>query len=265
MELKQRVIMVTGGSRGIGAEAARQLAAAGAQVVLAARDRALLEQNAAALRAQGGSAWALELDVTSEASVQTAVQATLDRFGHIDVLINNAGNGGTLGLLLDQAPDHTRRMFEVHVLGAERMTRAVLPGMLARRQGRIVMVASAVGYVPMPGAAAYSAAKAAVLALAEALRGELRGSGVELHSFSPPHTQTEAGKAWPLQLPHKFSPDEAARALLRTLRADRQEVLAGHTPLLWLRRLSPRWASSMMRGMGLHALRRLEPAQLGPG
>jgi short-subunit dehydrogenase len=261
MDLNGKVIWITGASRGIGAELAQQLAHAGARVVLAARDRERLEQQAAPLRAAGRMVHVVPLDVTDEASVQAAVADVLSHFGAIDVLINNAGNGGLLGCLLDQAPDHTRQMFEVHVFGAERMTRAVLPSMLERGRGRIVTVSSAVGYVPMPGAAAYSAAKAAIVALTDALRGELAGSGIELVVLSPPHTQTEAGRHWPLELPKQFTPAQAARSLLQALRNDEQEYLAGgNQALLWLRRLAPRRASLMMRKIGLGALGRLASA-----
>ena len=259
MELKGKVVFISGASRGIGAELARQLAGEGARVVLGARSRQPLVQLASELRQQGATALAVELDVTSEPSVRAAVAEALAAFGSVDVLINNAGNGGTLGRLLEQAPEHTREMFEVHVLGAERLTRALLPSMLERGRGRIVMVGSAVGYVPMPGAAAYSAAKAAVVALAEALRGELEDRGIELVCLSPPHTQTEAGKAWPLELPKQFSPEQAARARVRAVRADAQNNhTCGNQSLLWRRRRTPGGSSRIMRKIGLAALQRLE-------
>jgi short-subunit dehydrogenase len=253
-----KVILITGASRGIGAELAQQLGEAGAKVVLAARGREGLEQQAARLRTAGARAHVVPFDVTHGASVQAAVADVLRSFGAIDVLINNAGNGGALARLLDQAPEHTRDMFEVHVFGAERMTRAVLPSMLQRGEGRIVTVSSALGYVPMPGAAAYSAAKAAIVALTDALRGELDGSGVELVVLSPPHTQTDTGRNWPLELPKQFTPSQAARCLFKALLQDQQEYLAGgNQALLWLRRLAPRHTSRMMRKIGLGALSRL--------
>jgi short-subunit dehydrogenase len=259
MDVKGKVVFISGASRGIGAELGRQLAAQGARVVLAARTREPLVQLASELRQLGATALDVQLDVTSEVSVRAAVATALAAFGAIDVLINNAGNGGTLGRLLEQSPDHTREMFDVHVLGVERLTRAVLPGMLGRGQGRVMMVGSAVGYVAMPGAAAYSAAKAAVVALADALRGELQGTGVEVVCLSPPHTQTEAGKAWPLALPKQFSPEQAARALVRALRADEQNYLTcGNQSLLWLRRITPSGSLSIMRKVGLEALQRVE-------
>ncbi|MCB9764468.1 MAG: SDR family oxidoreductase [Alphaproteobacteria bacterium] len=270
MRLTDKVIFITGASRGIGAASARQLAQRGARLVLGARTAAPLQAVADDIRDAGGEALAVPLDVTDPASVQAAVDVALARYGRIDVLINNAGNGGALGFLLDTDPDATRAMFEVHVFGAERMTRAVLPAMLAQGGGRVVNVVSTVGYVPMPGAAAYCAAKAAVIALTEALRGELADHPVTLVLFSPPHTQTEAGRDWPLDLPRTFQPDEAAAALVATLQRDRRDWLAGgNQTLLWLQRISPRWAAGIMRGIGLDATRKAlalkAPALAPPG
>ena len=254
MKLAGTIVWITGSSQGIGAEAARQLAREGAHVVLSARGRARLEERAREIRAAGGEATVVELDVTDDASVRRAVDEVLQRHGRIDVLVNNAGNGGDLGLFVDGSSAATRAMFDVHLFGTERMTRAVLPSMLARGAGRIVNVVSTVAYVPMPGAAAYCSTKAAVVAFTQALRGELEGTGVELVLFSPPHTQTEAGKAWPLELPKQFTPADAAASLVATLEKDRRDYLAGgNNTLLWLQRISPRLAEGIMRRIGQRA------------
>jgi short-subunit dehydrogenase len=258
MKLNDKVILLSGASRGIGAEAARELARQGAHVVLAARTLSELEGNAAAIRAAGGRASAVELDVTCAESVDRAVSRVLAELGRIDVLVNNAGNGGSLGFWLDADASRSEQLFQVHVFGSERMTRRVLPAMLERGSGRVVNVVSAVGYVPMPGAAAYSAAKAAVIAHTAALRGELSGTGIELVLFSPPHTQTESGKAWPLELPRQFSPRFAAEALVTALRRDRKDVLAGgNHSLLYLQRLAPALAQGIMNRVGLKAVRKV--------
>ena len=254
MNLRDKVVFLSGASRGIGAALSLQLARRGAHVVLAARSLPDLRTVQAAIEAEGGLASVVALDVTDPLSVTAAVQEVLDRLGRIDVLINNAGNGGSLGYLLDAPPDATPAMFDVHLFGTERLTRAVLPSMLARGEGRVVCVVSTVGYVPMPGAVAYSAAKAAVIAWTEALRGELARSPVRLVLFSPPHTQTDAGRAWPLDLPRTYEPEEAAAALVTTLERDRADwVAGGNQGLLWLQRLSPAWAAKIMRGIGLAA------------
>lgn len=257
MDLDGKTVFVSGASTGIGAEAARQLARCGARVVLAARSTDRLEAVAAGIRAEGGVAWPVTLDVTRDASVAAAVRDVLERLGAIDVLVNNAGNGGELAFFMDSDPDVTRRMVDVHLLGTERMMRAVLPSMLERGSGRIVNVVSTVAYVPMPGAAAYSSAKAAVIALSRALAGELVDTPVEIVLFSPPHTQTEAGPAWPLDLPRQFTPEHAAAALVATLRADRREWLAGgNGSLVWLSRLAPGLALGIMRKLGVAATRK---------
>jgi short-subunit dehydrogenase len=259
MNLTDQVVLMTGASQGIGAEAVSQLAQRGARVVLGARTRPVLDERVAAIRAAGGIATAVTLDVTSDESVRVAVEQVLAEHGRIDVLINNAGNGGQLGRFLERPAADSRSLYEVHVFGCERMTRAVLPSMLARGRGRVVNVVSTVAYVPMPGAAAYCAAKAAVIAFTQALRGELAEQPVELSLFSPPHTQTEAGKSWPLNLPKQFSPYEAAAALVFALEHDKLNHLAGgNQSLLWLQRLSPGLASGIMRRLGLEALRKVK-------
>jgi len=255
MDPKDKVIVVTGASSGIGLASARALARAGARVVLAARSRGKLASEAERIAAAGGAALAVELDVTSDASVAAAVAETLARFGRIDAVLNNAGNGGELGFWADAEPEHLRAMFDVHVFGMERVARAVLPVMLAQRSGVIVNVASTVAWVPMPTAAAYSAAKAAVLAFSESLRSELAGRGIEVVLFAPPHTSTEAGRAWPLDGPRVHPPEWVAEELVDTLRRGRKSRLAGasNRALLVIQRIAPAYAAYIMRQMGLRA------------
>lgn len=258
MDPKGKVILVTGASSGIGLASARALAREGAQVILAARSLDRLENEAAALRADGSAALAVRLDVGDPASVDRAVAQILDRFGHIDVAINFAGNAGGLGLWQEAPADQLRAMIDTHLLGAERVARALLPGMLARGSGRIVNVASTVGWAPMPAAAAYSAAKAAVLAFSEALHGELRDHGIEVCVFAPPHTNTQAGRAWKMRGPRVFEPEWVARQLVNALRSNRTSFLAGTSNrlLLAIRRLSPAYARYIMRRIGLQAIAR---------
>jgi NAD(P)-dependent dehydrogenase (short-subunit alcohol dehydrogenase family) len=255
MEPKGKVILVTGASSGIGLAAARALAREGASVLLAARSAERLEAEAARIRAAGGAAFALALDVTSDASVAAAVDIALARCGRIDALVNNAGNAGELRFWAEAAPQHLRAMFDVHVFGAERIARAVLPAMRAQGGGTIVNVASTVAWVPMPSAAAYSAAKAAIVSLSESLRAELAPHGIEVVLFAPPHTSTEAGRAWPLEGPRIQTPEWVAEELIATLRSGRSSRLAGasNRMLLVIRRIAPAYASSIMRGIGLRA------------
>lgn len=258
MDPKGKVILVTGASSGIGLASARALARAGARVILAARSIDRLQAEAKAIQDTGGEAFAVALDVGDTASIERAVRTMLDRFGHVDVAINCAGNGGRL-TLWDQAPaNQLGAMIDTHLLGAERVARALLPAMLARGSGRIVNIASTVGWVPMPAAAAYSAAKAAVIAFSEALHGELRGRGIEICVFAPPHTNTAAGRAWQIQGPRMFEPDWVANEFVQALRTDQVSFLAGTSNrlLLGIRRLSPAYARYIMRRIGLKAIAR---------
>ena len=265
MKLANKVILITGSSQGIGLAVAQQLAAAGAHVVLAARSADKLDAEVLRLCEAGHRASAVQLDVTSDSSVQRAVAQVLADHGQIDVLVNNAGNGGELDFFLQDKAEQLRAMFDTHMFGTERMTRAVLPSMLARGAGRIVNVVSAVAYVPMPGATAYCAAKAAVVAFTNALRGELAHTNIQLVLYSPPHTQTKAGEQWPLDLPKQFDVAYAANALVSVLERDASEWLAGgNNMLLWLQRISPSWAANIMRDIGLKATRKALAARQLP-
>lgn len=265
MDPKGKVILVTGASSGIGMASARELARVGATVVLTARSLGRLEAVAASLAAQGLEAVAIAMDVTDNASTAAAVAQTIDRFGRIDATIHFAGNGGEISLWNETSPGHLSAMIDTHLLGAERLARAVVPAMLARGSGVIVNVASTVGWVPMPGAAAYSAAKAAVLAFSDALNAELSARGVEVRIFAPPHTNTEAGRMWPLSGPRVFEPEWVARQLVAFLRADRIRFLAGSSNrlLLAIQRLSPGYARYIMKRIGLAAHRRTTAGAAG--
>lgn len=256
MDPKGKVIIVTGASGGIGLASAQALARAGARVVLAARSMDKLTAEVARLNKAGATVLAVEMDVTHDDSVATGVARVLRHFGRIDAVINFAGNGGQLALWERTPADHTRTMFDVHLFGAERVARAVLPAMLAQGGGTIVNIASAVGWVAMPSAAAYSAAKAAILSFSEALRGELAGRGIDVLVFAPPHTRTAAGEQWKLEGPRVFEPGWVAEELVRALRRRRPRFLAGASNrlLLTIQRLSPAYAAYIMRRIGLRAV-----------
>jgi short-subunit dehydrogenase len=263
MDPKGKVVFVVGASYGIGLASAQAFAKAGAQVVLGARSRDLLDGAVAQMRARGAHATAVTIDVTDNASVCAAVAEIVHTIGRIDLVINCAGNAGALGAWAAADSGALRAMFDVHVFGAERVARAVLPIMTAQGGGTIVNIASAVAWVPMPMAAAYSSAKAAIVAFSNALRVELATQKIKVMVFSPPHTKTEAGKSWPLKGPQMFEPEEVAADLLRAVRRNRHTFLSGVTNrlLLIVQRIWPGYAATMMKSVGLNAHRRYQAQQ----
>ncbi|ROO85747.1 short-subunit dehydrogenase [Actinocorallia herbida] len=205
------VALVTGANRGIGRAAAEGLAALGMTVLLGARDVRRGEEAAAAIRAAGGDAHAIALDVTDPASVAEAARQVEERFGRLDVLVNNAGVTGSGRVMpqhaLDQVPstvdlDMVRAVFEVNVFAVIAVTNALLPLLRRSPSPRVVNVSStagslAVNAIPdgplsaLPASAAYSPSKTAVNALTIQYANELRKDGVLVNAADPGFVDTE--------------------------------------------------------------------------
>lgn len=198
----RRSALVTGANRGIGLEIARQLAKAGLQVALAARDAGKGTAAAAELAAQGLEVTSLELDVTCKDSVQRAVSELVTRTGGVDVLVNNAailidGPGGFSASILDLDADVLRRTFETNLEGPVRLMQAVLPGMRARGYGRIVNVSSTAGQMAGMGAGypAYRMSKAALNAASRITADEIGPGNVKINAMCPGWVRTRMGGA----------------------------------------------------------------------
>ena len=177
-----QTVFVTGASAGFGAEIARRFIAAGAHVVVAARREDRLDQLVAEL---GDRAHAVTLDVRDRAAVAAAIAALPAPFAEIDVLVNNAG----LALGLEPAPranlDDWEQMVDTNCKGVMTVTRAVLPGMVARRRGHVVNLGSVAGTYPYPGGNVYGATKAFVHQFSLNLRSDLHGTGVRVTCIEP--------------------------------------------------------------------------------
>jgi uncharacterized protein len=181
--------LVTGASSGIGADLARELARHGHDVVLTARRAPELEALAAELRALGAAATVLPRNLSAPGAARELEREIESRGMQIDVLINNAGFGD-VGPFVREDPDRIDAMLELNVVALTALTRAFLPGMVARRRGRVMLVSSTAAFQPGPNMATYCASKAYVLSLGEALARELRGTGVTLTTLCPGATHT---------------------------------------------------------------------------
>ncbi len=180
--LHRRVALITGGGRGIGRAIARAYAAEGAILALAARTDAELLSTADEIRAEFGSdVTTVVADVRDRTQVENAVSHTLERFGVIDVMVNNAGNTGEIGRLWELDPERWANVISVHVLGTYYGCRAVIPGMIERGRGRIVNMSGVGG----PNDTSYDAAKTAIVNMTENLSVELAGTGVTVNAISP--------------------------------------------------------------------------------
>ncbi len=184
--LAGRVILVTGGNQGIGRAIALACAAAGADLVLAARTPGTLAESAAAVEALGRRALAVRCDVALESDVTGAVDAALAAFGRIDGLVNNAGIAGPTAPLLETTAAQWQEVFTVNLLGPVLLSRAVLRAMVAQKQGAIVNVASIYGPKRVyPLRTPYAALKAALVALSQTLAHEVGEHGIRVNAVCP--------------------------------------------------------------------------------
>jgi NAD(P)-dependent dehydrogenase (short-subunit alcohol dehydrogenase family) len=190
-ELDGKAALVTGASRGIGEAAALALARAGAAVMLLARDGARVEQVVRRIAALGGRAAALACDVSDFAAVERAVAETRQRFGRLDVLVNNAGVIEPIGSVADGDPRAWARNVEINLIGAYHAIRAVLPGMIEAGGGTIVNVSSGAALRPLEGWSAYCAGKAGLAMLTRAVALEHAAQGIRVFGFQPGTTDTD--------------------------------------------------------------------------
>ncbi len=240
MDPKGKVVVVTGASSGIGEATARQFGREGAKVVLAARrvDRLESLANELANMGTGAEVLVVQADLSKLDDIQSLIQKTLDRFGRIDVLVNNAGFGRLDWLeKLDPTKD-IQGQFDVNVLGVIQTTRQALPVMIQQRSGHVIQMCSMAGLVGTPTYTIYSACKHAVHGFSEALRREVKPWGIDVSMIYPGGVVTEFGQHAGIKRKTKattpkfmlLTADDVGRAVVNLVRRPRAMWII---PWLW--------------------------------
>jgi NAD(P)-dependent dehydrogenase (short-subunit alcohol dehydrogenase family) len=195
MDLKNKSIIITGASSGIGAAAAKAFADAGAHLVLGARRQAELETVASDVRRQGGRAVALAGDVRNPGYAEALVQLAQEEFGGLDAAFNNAGIVGDMVSVPEMSVENWMDIIASNLTSAFFAAKAQLPALLARRQGAILFTSSFVGVSNggLPGMAAYAASKAGLVGLVKSLASDHAAAGVRINALLPGGTVTPAG------------------------------------------------------------------------
>jgi len=192
-ELTDKIAIITGASRGIGKDIALEYAKAGANVVVASRNRENLEKVAAEIRALGRESFVVPTDVCIPEQVDNMVKQTVDKFGRIDILVNNAGVGDTLRMskVEELSPDAWKATIELNLTGTFICSTAVGKVMIKQKSGKLINISSIVGVSANPRLAAYSASKAGVINLTMSLAAEWAQYNINVNSIFPGVIETE--------------------------------------------------------------------------
>lgn len=240
-ELREQVAIVTGAGRGLGRAIALALARAGAAVGVIGRSEAPVGETMGAIVKAGGGALAVVADVSEAASVEHAVREVEGALGPVDLLVNNAAIMGPLGPMWNADAHDWWHSFEVNLRGPYLCSRALLPGMIARRRGRIINLSTSAATVAVAHMGAYVVSKTALIRFTENLAAELLNSGVSVFAIDPGTVRTamsehllesEAGKKWLPWFRKLFDkgrdvPAEKAADLVVQLAAGRADALSG--------------------------------------
>lgn len=253
--MSQKTVWITGASSGIGEALALQYAKDHARLVLSARREDELQRVARRCHEAGlaeDDVLVLPLDVTDWAALPGKVQAVLEQFGHIDLLVNNAGVSQR-SLCKDTDMAVYQKLMDVDVMGQIALTKAVLPHMLERGVGHLAVTSSVAGKVGVPMRTGYCAAKHAVMGFFDALRAEVEGQGISVSTITPGFIRTDIsrnalagdGSAYGREdedIAGGMNVDECAQVVFKGLRAKKREIPVGkgkEMAALWLKRIAP--------------------------
>jgi NAD(P)-dependent dehydrogenase (short-subunit alcohol dehydrogenase family) len=218
--LNGKVVAITGGARGIGKATATALVRKGCRVAIGDLDLSLAEETAAGL---GGGTVALALDVTDRSSFEAFLDETERQLGPVDAVVNNAGIMPVTPLV-DESPESVRRQIDINLHGVITGTQLAIARLQPRGSGYIVNIASQAGKAGIPGIATYSATKHAVVGLSEAVRAELRGSGVEVLCVMPTVVNTELTSGVGQKWVKPVEPEDVANEIVDAMEVPRFDV-----------------------------------------
>ncbi len=256
--MEKRIAVVTGASSGIGAAIAQRLGRLGYLVVLAARRRQSLEQIAEKIVQSAGEALVVPTDLTQQPEIDRLVATTIDTWGKVDILINNAGFG-RLNWLEELAPrPDIELQLQVNLTGVILLTRTMLPHMIQRRAGHIINMASLASFIAPPTYTVYSASKFGLRGFTDALRREVRVWGIHVTGIYPGSVATGFGQRARAQAGTRFStpkrlvlePEDVARAVEGALRRPRAAIILPPVmrTVVWFEHLFPGFLDRILTG-----------------
>ena len=229
MDFKNKVVLITGASSGIGRESATEFAKLGADIILVSRTKEKLEQVADELKKFNVTTMVCQCDVSKKDQVKEMSKTVLEKFDSVDILVNNAGFA-IYGSVSDLSIDDIESQMETNYFGMVYCTKYFLPSMLDKKSGHIVNVASVAASFGLPGIAPYCASKFAMLGFSEGLKHELKNSGVGITVVSPIMVRTNFFEHPSFEKMPKFSPTSlssktVAKAILRAANSQRLEII----------------------------------------
>lgn len=249
MKLRNRTILVTGGTSGMGLEWARQLAARGNTVIVTGRDQAKLDSTQRALL----NVHAFRSDVGDRDAITALRKAVLSDFPEVDTLINNAGIMRNLRFGVARRPDDVTREIDTDLSGPVRMVEEFLPHLLTRPDALIVNVSSGLAFIPFPASPVYSAAKAAIHSFTQSLRVQLRGTSVTVVELAPPGVETQLFRGEfeeETRGQKAMAPDALVRRAIGAIEAGKLEIRPGLSTVLYaMSRVAPKFMLNQIARM----------------